>query len=349
MKTSFITGIQQIGIGVPAADVAARHYKDLFGMGALVFDDTSEAALMTRYTGGQVHKRRALLTLNLQGGGGFEIWQFLSRKPAHATLPRFGDLGIFACILKCKDVGAARNHLLSQSGIQVSEMQTSVHGWPQCWATDATGNTFLLTECKECFYTGKSPVGGVLGAVIGVSDMEKALRLYRDVLGIATMVSDVTVEGSDTPDSISGKYRRVVLQKTPDGRGAFGKLLGTVQLELVQALDRQPAQRCKDRYWGDPGFIHLCFDVLCMDHLKTQSEAAGFPFTVDSQNSFAMEGAAGRFCYVEDPDGTLIELVETHKVPILKKWNLYLNLKKRGLEKPLPDWIVKLLGMNKVP
>jgi hypothetical protein len=27
-----------------------------------------------------------------------------------------------------------------------------------------------------------------------------------------------------------------------------------------------------------------------------------------------MDNASGRFCYIEDPDGTLIELVETHKV-----------------------------------
>jgi hypothetical protein len=33
-----------------------------------------------------------------------------------------------------------------------------------------------------------------------------------------------------------------------------------------------------------------------------------------------MDNASGRFCYVRDPDGTLIELdQETHKVPIFKK------------------------------
>jgi hypothetical protein len=32
-----------------------------------------------------------------------------------------------------------------------------------------------------------------------------------------------------------------------------------------------------------------------------------------------MDNASRRFCYLEDPD-ILIELVETHKVPILKNW-----------------------------
>lgn len=349
MANVHITGIQQIGIGVTNADEAARRYKNLFGMGALVFDDTAEASLMTRYTGGDAHRRRALLTLNMQGGGGFEIWQFLDRTPAQPTTrAAFGDLGIFAAILKCDDVAAAHRHLSGKAGTPLSPVQTSAHGHPQCWATDAWGNNFLLTEYNERFNGLQAPVGGVLGAVIGVSNMDAALRLYRDVLGISTVVSDVTGESADTPDGPPTRCRRVLLRKTPDGRGAFGKLLGSVQLELVQVLDSTPAKLYEGRFWGDSGFIHLCFDVLDMDGLKSAAAAAGFNFTVDSQSSFAMEKAAGRFCYVEDGDGTLIELVETHKVPVLKKWGIYLNLKKRGLENPLPDWMVKLLGMSKV-
>ncbi|MEZ4895109.1 MAG: hypothetical protein R2778_19105 [Saprospiraceae bacterium] len=45
----------------------------------------------------------------------------------------------------------------------------------------------------------------------------------------------------------------------------------------------------------------------------------GHPFTIDSSGSFDMGEAAGYFSYIEDPDGTLIEFVETHKIPILKK------------------------------
>jgi len=59
-----------------------------------------------------------------------------------------------------------------------------------------------------------------------------------------------------------------------------------------------------------------------------------------------MGDAGGRFAYVEDPDGTLIEMVETHKVPILKKLGLYFNLSNRRHQKPLPDWMVSLLGLN---
>ena len=73
----------------------------------------------------------------------------------------------------------------------------------------------------------------------------------------------------------------------------------------------------------------------------------GHPFTVDSANSFDMGDAAGHFAYNEDPDGTLIEYVEAHKVPILKKLGWYFNLQKRDATQPLPDWMVKALRFNR--
>ena len=61
-----------------------------------------------------------------------------------------------------------------------------------------------------------------------------------------------------------------------------------------------------------------------------------------------MGEAGGRFTYLEDPDGTLIEFVETHRVPILKKIGWYLNLTNRRPEKALPRWMLKALGLNRV-
>jgi hypothetical protein len=85
-----------------------------------------------------------------------------------------------------------------------------------------------------------------------------------------------------------------------------------------------------------------------MNTLKKKCEANGYPFTVDSDDTFDMGEAGGRFTYLEDPDGTLIEFVETHRVPVLKKIGWYLNLKKRKTQKPLPDWMVSTMGWGKV-
>jgi hypothetical protein len=61
-----------------------------------------------------------------------------------------------------------------------------------------------------------------------------------------------------------------------------------------------------------------------------------------------MGEAAGHFTYIEDPEGALIEFVETHKVPIMKKIGWYLNLQKRNPKKPLPRFMLKAMGMSEV-
>ena len=61
-----------------------------------------------------------------------------------------------------------------------------------------------------------------------------------------------------------------------------------------------------------------------------------------------MGDAAGHFTYIEDPDGTLIEFVEAHKIPIMKKFGWHLNLKKRNPEKALPNWMLKTLAWNRI-
>jgi hypothetical protein len=74
----------------------------------------------------------------------------------------------------------------------------------------------------------------------------------------------------------------------------------------------------------------------------------GHPFTVDScpdGEQFDMGDASGHFTYIEDPDGTLIEFVETHKVPIIRKLGWFINMKKRDPKKSLPKFLFAMMGL----
>ena len=135
--------------------------------------------------------------------------------------------------------------------------------------------------------------------------------------------------------------------------GSFSKLLGPSVMELIQVMDREPEQIFNNRFWGDLGFIHLCYDIKGMDALRIECKSKGFAFKVDSTHTlktetFDMGEAAGHFAYIEDPDGTLIEFVETDKIPIMKKLGWYLDLRKRDPRKPLPNWILKTLKFSRV-
>ncbi|MBI3234748.1 MAG: VOC family protein, partial [Bacteroidetes bacterium] len=321
-----ISGIQQIGIGIPDVVAAKLWYRDVFGMGAQVFDDEAQAKLMTKYTNGIAESRRAVLSLNMAGGGGMEIWQYTSKIPVKPSFKiHYGDLGIYAAKIKTPNVEKAHKALQSAnpSSLYKNPENDKGHDW---------------FDLKDTTITG-----GVYGAIIGVSDIDAALKLYKNVMGVDTIIYDKTgiFEDINDPEVAGQKYRRLLLRKKVAGEGAFGKMLGGIEMELVQALDRKPNKIFEGRCWGDAGYIHLCFDVLDMASLQNKCTQSGFPFTVDSGETFDMGDGGGRFTYCEDPDGTLIEMVETHRVPIFKKIGWYLNLNKRDKRKPLPDWMVK--------
>jgi catechol 2,3-dioxygenase-like lactoylglutathione lyase family enzyme len=346
-----VSGIQQVGIGVADLEEAFRWYRRSFGTDIPVFDDAGEAPFMVRYTGGVVQSRRAVLAVNLQGGSGFEIWQYTSRGPSPLEPEaRVGDLGILAVRIKARDVAAARSFLASRGVELLSDVVTDPVGSRAFYLRDPWGRLFEVVEGRDWFARGRHPTGGPCGCVIGVSDVDSSLRLYRDILGYDTVIYDREGEFADLERLPGGRVpvRRVLLGHAAPRRGAFSRLFGSSRVELLQPVGGAGRRLFDGRFWGDMGFIHLCFDVRGMSELRDRCAAAGLPFTVDSASSFEMGEAAGRFAYIEDPDGTLIEFVETHRMAIAKRLGLYLDLRRRDPERPLPALMLRALALSRV-
>ena len=342
-----ISGIQQIGIGVPNVYQAFDWYKKNFGMSVPLFDDNGVAALMLPYTNNQPQNRHAVLALNLKGGGGFEIWQYTTRTPVAADFKvELGDLGIFICKVKCDNVKSTYAAFKSANLELLSEPQQAPDGSAHFYLKDPYNNVFEVIENLPFFGKGRGHTGGSAGAGIGVSNMAASIQFYSEVLGYDKIIYDKTDVFQDLSSLEGGDktFRRVLLTYSKPREGSFSRLLGSSHIELFEAKNSKPRRVFADRQWGDLGFIHICFDVKNMALVKMDCEEKGAPFRVDSGgNDFDMGEAAGHFAYIEDPDGTLIELVETLKIPIIKKLGWHLNLKKRKPEKALPDWLLKLL------
>lgn len=348
--TYSINGIQQIGIGVEDAENSWSWYKKAFGMDVPIFKDRASATLMTPYTGGTVEQRFAILAMNLQGGGGFEVWQYTSRKPQPAAFQiQLNDLGILAIKIRCKDIEQAKSHLLQLGATVLTEPSQSPSGARHFYVTDPFSNLFELIENDSWFAQNKGITGGVCGVVIGCSSIEKSLPLYRDLLlhhEIKADKTEIFEEFQPLPGG-NGKFRRIILAKTSKPSGAFGRLLCQSEIELISSLQSPGRKVFENRFWGDLGFIHLCFDVNQLDELKAKAKSMGVEFKVDSKDNFDMGKAAGRFAYIEDPDQTLVELVETYKVPIFAPLGLFLNLKSRKKSSPLPDFLIKAMALNR--
>lgn len=354
MKENYvISGIQQVGIGVENFTEAWKYYIEVFNMDIRILEDDTVAELMLPYTGNQPQKRHACIAINMQGGGGFEVWQYSERKPQPVGFEiQAGDLGIFAAKIKSRDVEKAYEYLKHKKDtFLLGKLTQSIDGQKTFFMKDPFGNIFQIVHEPTVYIDEKRPTSGIGGVMIGTSDIKKVLPIYRDILGYDQVVADVTGSFDDLKalPSGNGQFRRLLLTHSKPRKGGFSELLGKSYIELVQALDRTPQKIYEGRYWGDPGFIQVCFDVRNLDSLQKRCELIGFPFTVDTRSrykqgdSFDMGAAAGQFTYIEDPDGTLIEFVETYKIPIMKKLGLSLNLIKRDAEKPLPKCLMKLL------
>lgn len=307
----FIGGIQQVGIGVSDVDQAIALYKKALGFNITVFDDEAEAKLMAPYTGNEVHKRRAALVLHPNGGGGFEIWQFTSRTPQPADFPiQLGETrGIMGLSIPCRDITEGSAHIVKCGFTSIGND----------WFVDPYGNHFHL--CDSTVKEEKNGLfGGVAGIWIGCNDLKESATFYENLL-----------RSNATFDSFHVKEEMIPSAKINHknaGRSALSEWYGDFFIGLIQTKENKPTA-LQNRYWGDLGYIHFCLDVVDYKGIEAQLDESNLSFTVDSQDGFPMGKAVGRFAYLEDPDQSLIEWVEVHKLPFVPAIGWYIDFRKR--------------------
>lgn len=349
-KVSRVNGMQHIGIAVSDMDVMLPLYRKLFGLDIPFFDSVQPAPLMDVYTRNQTITKRASMVINLQGGCAMEVIQPTSFIPsANRQAFQWGDIGINAVVMKSRDVHRSRERVCDLVEI-CHPMEERPDGRAVFSLKDPDGNIFQFTADENWYTNNGHHSGGVLGCVMGVSDIEKSLRLYSDLLGFDQKVWDETGVFSDWQHLPGGnqKYRRVLLTASKPTGGGFARVTGRNYIELVQALDRTPNKIFKGRIWGDLGFVHLGLDVKGMSELGQNLAEKGFPFTCDSNAALSMGKTKVHCVYIDDPDGILIELIEVYKVPIVEKWGIFLNVEKRDPLQPLPDFMLKALRFSRI-
>ncbi len=158
-----ISGIQQVGVGVTDVYGAWEWYRRVLGFDVPIFDDEGVADRMQRYTGGQPQNRHAVLAVNMQGGGGLEIWQYTTRAP---MMPLFkvtaGDLGVFELRIKTHDIETAFRHIKEHKADVLGYVDTTPEGVKAFHISDPFGNLIRIEERPELFMATPAETGGVI-------------------------------------------------------------------------------------------------------------------------------------------------------------------------------------------
>ena len=130
--------------------------------------------------------------------------------------------------------------------------------------------------------------------VVGVTDMDRALEFYRDVLGME-VVFETLVSGEPFDAALHAKRQQ-------EGR-VVGGLVGGLMVELISLganpPDHKPARR------GITGIHSMSLSVTDLDDTYRRIIAAGY---TPEQEPFEIGGV--RMFFVKDSDGTAVEFIE---------------------------------------
>ncbi|HKB33097.1 MAG TPA: VOC family protein, partial [Candidatus Dormibacteraeota bacterium] len=137
---------------------------------------------------------------------------------------------------------------------------------------------------------------------ITVSDLDRALGFYRDLLGLHVL-ADSTVSEPEVADLLGLDSVQIRIADLDSGDGRI--------VELIQYL--QPEGTRIDFNSADPATAHIAFTVDDLDSVRRRLIDAGA--TIVSRRPITISEPGGSFdgaicLYVRDPDGAILELVQ---------------------------------------
>ena len=139
---------------------------------------------------------------------------------------------------------------------------------------------------------------GLHRIVVSTPDLDRALRFYRDLLGLTVITKGSWDAGWESADTLLGR----------PGTAAQWVMLsaGNSNLEIVQYEAAQPRPQQGEQPATDHGISRICFEVEDIHVMYRRLLEAGVRFDCEPQ----YQGELGTAVYARDPDGNIVELVQ---------------------------------------
>ena len=136
---------------------------------------------------------------------------------------------------------------------------------------------------------------------ITVSDLERSIEFYRDVLGLELVMTEESERSGDDRSKALGvakaKVKLAILRA------------GDAQVELIEYATAKG--RPYDRNNNDVGAMHIAFQVEDIDVVYQRMVDHGVRFTSPPATIPAGPMEGWRWTYFFDPDGVSLEIIQT--------------------------------------
>jgi catechol 2,3-dioxygenase-like lactoylglutathione lyase family enzyme len=309
-----INGIDHVGIGVTNIENAQNFYRDFLGFKNVIFDYTGKLPGMDQVVGRSDVKARILMLASENytpiAQGAIKLVQLLP--PSKPNRPEIKSEWSAICIaevgISVKNIEEVYN-LAMEKGFRSVLPPTYNINAPQneeckfAYIRDPDGVLIELIDWhmyKE-FDFGVPRMEAVNHLGIGVRDMKKTMTFYKDVLGFDEIIVDYKTKmdimapmlPSPTPTTeliiVTNKYRGV-------------------WLEAFQHFPYEPLIAVPN--WGDFGPMEFAISVSNIQKEYEQLQRKGIRFLCPPQKAVLPPSGEWKYCYMRDPDGFLVSLVE---------------------------------------
>ncbi len=306
-----ISGLMHVAIGVSDIEKSLPFYQEALGFKKVLFDVTSRDLAMGQVIGRSV-KMRVVLLENDIGGGAIKLVQLFPHHTGHighkarplSLDRRWGDAGHLEVAVEVSDV--------EKTYVEFKHKSLEIVLSPQHWYVPGKlGATYFYVKDPDSVlievidgsrkeeFAGYSGVFALNHVGIGVTDMERSLEFYSDILGFNILIdARGTWPGEEVIVGESIEQRMVML----------GNPNGGARIELIEILPpNQPRPIPAGKRWGDIGVMEAALEVKDMEEVCKNLSRKGVPFLCPI--GYIPETQI-RYVFIRDPDDSEIGLYE---------------------------------------
>ncbi len=302
-----ISGVHHVAIGAKNLEAMKSFYCDVLGFTEVFAEfDESEQEIMREVT----RSSRAVFsgTILCQKAGGILLELIHLSEPVPRPIRkdfRYGDIGVAKITVAVSDVREVYEELKDKANFCSLPKVAAIPGWtdyPFVYCRDPEGN---LVELVSASARTEGIFGGACSIGISVTDLERSVSFYRNLLGFHVAIIDIHEGFSGLVDEVSaGAHSRVrsCLLSANGKRDAM--------IELFEVLKPRGRSIPFSAIWGDFGYLQVAFNCDDIRAVVHDLERAGMDLLCSPK---VMDGGIpehpGEFVYVRDPDGIPIEFL----------------------------------------